>query len=499
MTTGARGNTPEDVSGPTGLSTPDRGRTAMHRTELSRPLALALADGVLRPGDSLFDYGCGRGSDVSRLRDLGVDANGWDPAHWPDNAKTSAAVVNLGYVVNVIEAKHEREAALREAWQLSSRLLVVSARLDWDVNTAQAIPCGDGLITSRGTFQKFFSQDELRDWINATLHVDADVAGPGVFYVFRSPEAREAHLARAVCRVYAPRSLPASALALQNNREVFEPLLRFLSTRGRAPAPGELPEEAAIVERLGSIGRAIRLLGKAIGTASWEEVALARQRELLVYLALGTFRKHPPLKALPADVQADVRAFFGSYSEATKLGRELLFATGRQQEISQECATAPVGKLTPDALYIHVTALHTLPVLLRVYEGCARLLLGDIPQATLVKVRRDKPKVSYLCYPAFDKSGHPPLTEAFVADLRKLRTDHHSYEGRDNPPVLHRKECFVSETYPQRAFFAKLTAAEEAAGLLDDAANIGTQQRWEARLTERGYTVAKHKLCKAKP
>ena len=36
----------------------------------------------------------------------------------------------------------------------------MAARLDWDINEGQAIPCGDGVITARRTFQKFFSQDE---------------------------------------------------------------------------------------------------------------------------------------------------------------------------------------------------------------------------------------------------------------------------------------------------------------------------------------------------
>jgi DNA phosphorothioation-associated putative methyltransferase len=477
-----------------GVDLVDRGRTAMHRTELSRPLSLALSDAVIDSTDTVFDYGCGRGSDISRLRELGFDATGWDPVHAPANPKRPASVVNLGYVVNVIESSTEREAALVDAWQLASRLLVVSARLDWDVNSTQAIPCGDGLITSRGTFQKFFSQDELRDWIQATLQVDADAAAPGVFYVFRTPEARELHLARSVRRFRDSRPSITQTLTLEKNRELFEPLLTFLASRGRPPVGGELPEAPAIIERLGSIARAVRLLGKAVGTQTWEHVAIARQRELLVYVALATFRRRPPLKALPADLQADVRAFFGSYSEATKLGRELLFSTGQQRAISDECGTALVGKLTPDALYVHVTAIKTLPVLLQVYEGCARTLLGDIPQATLVKLRRDKPKVSYLCYPTFESAGHPELAETFVASLRTLRTDHYDYRQRENPPVLHRKECFVSEDHAQRSVFAELTEAELAAGLLDHSADIGTLERWEARLSDRGYAVVGHRL-----
>ena len=363
-----------------------------------------------------------------------------------------------------------------------------------DINEGQAIPCGDGVITARRTFQKFFDQHELRQWIESTLQVEADAAGPGIFYVFRREEARELHLARAVRRVRVPRAEPAPFVTLEQNRELLEPLLKFLTEHGRAPDADELPAVAAVVNRLGSVARAIRLLSKAIEAKPWEGTALARQRDLLVYLALGTFRRRPPLKALPTDVQADIRAFFGTYAEGAKLGRELLYAVGQQQAINEEIAQAKVGKLTPDSLYVHVTAVNDLPVLLRVFEGCARTLLGEIPHATLVKLRRDKPKVSYLCYPTFDTDAHPALAETFVVDLRRQRTNHYDYAGRENPPVLHRKECFVTSDYPLRPVFASLTSAEDAAGLLEDAARIGTRQAWETRLAALNWIVEGHDL-----
>src|SRR5437763_1565272 len=89
----------------------------------------ALAARLPEPEQSFFDFGCGRGGDVRHLRQLAYDANGWDPGHAQDAAKTPAAVVNLGYVVNVIEDPVERAEALRAAWKLTREVLVVSARL----------------------------------------------------------------------------------------------------------------------------------------------------------------------------------------------------------------------------------------------------------------------------------------------------------------------------------------------------------------------------------
>ena len=58
----------------------NRQRTAISRTDYSRPIKVALADGLIRPEVSVLDYGCGRGDDVRHLGLRGVRSRGWDPA-----------------------------------------------------------------------------------------------------------------------------------------------------------------------------------------------------------------------------------------------------------------------------------------------------------------------------------------------------------------------------------------------------------------------------------
>ncbi|MBI3801098.1 MAG: DNA phosphorothioation-associated putative methyltransferase, partial [Deltaproteobacteria bacterium] len=106
-----------------------RHRTAINRTEPSRPIRIALEDGLITQETSVFDYGCGRGDDLRLLQSRGIRCEGWDPAYSPQNGRTPADIVNLGYVVNVIEDPVERATALWSAWALAQKLLVVSARL----------------------------------------------------------------------------------------------------------------------------------------------------------------------------------------------------------------------------------------------------------------------------------------------------------------------------------------------------------------------------------
>jgi len=50
--------------------------------------------------------------------------------------------------------------------------------------------------------------------------------------------------------------------------------------------------------------------------------------------------------------------------------------------------------------------------------------------------------------------------------------------------------------HPLRAKFARLTAAEEAKGLLDEANRIGTRAQWEQALAQKGLTLQGHRLLR---
>ena len=162
----------------------ERHKTALGRTQLSRPIQLALASGLIHEDVALLDYGCGRGDDIRILSGLGHDCVGWDLAHRPDGDLRPSEIVNLGYVVNVIEDPRERMETLRSAWNLASRVLIVAARVDFQAQPENSEELADGVITGRGTFQKFYTQSELRDWIDHTLDVLSVAAGPGIFFVF---------------------------------------------------------------------------------------------------------------------------------------------------------------------------------------------------------------------------------------------------------------------------------------------------------------------------
>lgn len=143
-------------------STISRHRTAISRINLSRPIQLALDLGLIRSEWSIFDYGCGKGDDIRGLKALGINTYGWDPTYLPEGKKQLSDLVNLGYVINVIEDIEERLWVLREAWSLTKKALIVSARLVHELKDKNLKSFGDGFVTAKGTFQKYYKQNELR-------------------------------------------------------------------------------------------------------------------------------------------------------------------------------------------------------------------------------------------------------------------------------------------------------------------------------------------------
>lgn len=156
-----------------------RHRTAINRTGLSRPFQYLARHGLLNDERRVFDYGCGRGGDLELLRGNGIPAAGWDPHFVPDQPLEAADVVNLGFVINVVEDPRERAEALSNAFDLAGTVLAVSAMLGKDSYFDAGRSYEDGVITRRDTFQKYFTQTELKEYIESVLQAEAIAVGPG--------------------------------------------------------------------------------------------------------------------------------------------------------------------------------------------------------------------------------------------------------------------------------------------------------------------------------
>lgn len=473
-----------------------RHKTALRRSAHSTPVRLALSEGLITPETRFLDYGCGQGGDVALLEAAGIACQGWDPKHRPTPPPASADVVNLGFVVNVIESPGERRNALQRAWALTKRLLIVSARMKFETLGQVLAPFADGFLTTRGTFQKFYDHSELRDWISESIGEVPVAAGPGVFLAFRSHQERESFLAsrqrRTAPRLYSRRP----EVVLERHKNAFEDVVAFFGSRGRLPDVVEVERAAALYKDIPGVDALLAAIRDAIGPSPFDSLVSARRQDLLVYLALSRFDGRPPLRKLPRDLQLDLHSLFPSYESACRSADEELMKLRDRKEVEAAFAASTVGKPTGSALYVHTSAVSHLPLLLRIYEGCAKGYIGDVEGATLAKLHRIERKVSYLAYPDFDRVAHPALHSSLVVNLGELKVRYNDYSKSEDPPVLHRKELFVATDYPRRELFARLTRQEERLGLLDDTVRIGSRSHWHARLTALRLKISGHRVMR---
>lgn len=492
-----------------------RHKTAIKRNRLSRPVNILLDAGLLKKETSFFDYGCGHGQDLEILGKNEFDSvAGWDPFYHPENEQTKADVINLGYVLNVIEKPIERQECLRNAFSLCEKVLCVSV-MTLAQKGYKGTAFADGVLSSMGTFQKYFDQGEIKNYVEAVLQKDAIAVAPGIFLVFNCEKTKLSYLEsrykrptflevtrldpvtkkRTTVRVFKPK-----LAELVKESPFFLDVTDFVLWHGRLPSIEESEAYQKLVEEYKSKRAIENIILDNIDTDAMEEIRRRRKSELLIFLALRRFDKggFPKRTNLPISTSNDIKAFFSNYKECLQQAEALLFSLGNDTLMRKAHSNIEVGKVLPDAVYVHPSYVNTLPPLVQVKIGVAKALLGDIEECNLIKINKMKEKVSFMVYEDFEKVAHPALLCVYVVDLPKMQTKLWDFEGRENPPILHRKDTFVGEDFPGYKKFKALTVKQEKAGLLGHN-HIGTKVKWEGFLKNEGFEVKGHQLKKLTP
>jgi DNA phosphorothioation-associated putative methyltransferase len=167
---------------------------------------------------------------------------------------------------------------------------VVAAQVLINDQQENPIAYGDGIITSRNTFQKYYEQEELKNYIDQVLNVDAIPVGLGIYFVFR--DEREAENFR-VSQFHRQLSTPPIRLIdkrFEDSQELLAALMNFSLDRGRLPIKDEFPEESAIKAEFRTFQRAFQVILQVTEKTEWDAIAEKRRQDLAVpYLALSNF------------------------------------------------------------------------------------------------------------------------------------------------------------------------------------------------------------------
>jgi DNA phosphorothioation-associated putative methyltransferase len=472
---------------PPGSPLIQRHRTAIARSKLSAPMQVLAKWGLLQDA-TVLDYGCGRGDDVRALVHAGIPAVGWDPHYAPEAPRQPADIVNLGFVLNVIEDPSARRLALEEAYSLAGRLLSVAVMLEGK-GTGRAH--GDGVVTKRATFQKYFSQAELIRYVADLLGREPISVAPGVLFVFRDDEREQTFLARkqrssALNRDALDLAFPSEprsvATLKERRRKVAEPKpsdyeanRNLLDTwwatcldLGRVPEPDEFEKHASLVEAFHSVKRAFAALPYPDRDTRLTETAERRRDDVTVYLALNLFERRRSMTTLPIPVQRDIKAFLGSHKAAMDHARKALFAVGSSERIVEsieQSAKDGLGVKATDGDYtFHVDNLTRQPPPIRIMIGCAERLEQMPTDVDLIKIHPAEGRVSFLMFDDFAGKPLPRLTKRLSVDLRKLRVHETASEPPEDCRLLFGKSHFVRSDFPRYDTQARFDNRIKAAG-----------------------------------
>lgn len=457
--------------------------TALSRTNLSAPMQSLARYGFLNGANTLFDYGCGKGDDLRNLQDNSISANGWDPYYSPESEKLQADLVNLGFVINVIENFQERETALKTAYSLTKKLLVVSAML-LNQNAYNGEKLNDGVRTQRNTFQKYYSQPELKEFLEDTLSNSAIAVAPGIFFVFKDANAEQDFLlnrqrrrgnALRVTSHYSKIPKLTKSDRLFEKYKQHEILLESLWLQclefGRVPEKSECVSLVEIMATFGTVAKAVQFLAQIKDFQLLEMTRQNRIDDLLTYFALQVFAKRQPYRHLNNGLQRDIKAFFGDYSNAQRAAQEALFSIANIELITTACensAQEGTGYLDAEnALYVHSELIETLPPILRIYVGCGAMLYGDMLQTDLIKIHSQSGKVTLLKYDNFENSPLPKLLERVKINLRAQDFQLFQYNEEFPANYLYLKSRYINEEFPNYAEQLAFDEQLEALNLFD--------------------------------
>ena len=443
-----------------------RHKTAITRRDLSKPIKTLLNYGLLSKSKPILDYGCGLGGDVEGLNELGYDIHGWDPYFASDTERHKSPVVNIGFVLNVIEDPAERVEVLQDAWSYAEDLLVVTTLVAGGERYESVQILGDGFLTKTGTFQKYFEQSELQSLIEHSLDAEAVPANLGVFLVFRKKADRQRFLFSRTKRAIdwegisqrlgllrAVQSVRKWEVIIEQNRELLEAFWECMAELGRLPKANEFDRLDQIRKACGSLPAALRLFVERFGQETLEAVRQKRKEDLMVALAIYQFRKKTLFKSLSPDIQNDIKGFFGSYTAANEACKELLFAAGDPGELDLAIEELDYGWVDQREGHftIHRSLLEQLPVILRVYIECGCLLYGNPYEADLIKIHIRSKKLTLIHYDDFEGKHLPELKLRIKINLRNLFVNVFDYQYEEQTQILFFRDRFVGNEYPALA------------------------------------------------
>ncbi|MEI6414681.1 MAG: DNA phosphorothioation-associated putative methyltransferase, partial [Pseudomonadota bacterium] len=396
---------------------------------------------------------------------------------------------------------------------------VVSAMLA-NPEALRGKPYGDGVLTTRNTFQKYFTQGELQVYLAEGLNEEPVPVGPGVFFVFKDKDAEQRFMlgrqvnrrnllrltqpARPVTRLEKPARRDKAQEKYDQHRDRLDALWNLCLTLGREADRSDVANADEIVAAFGSIPAALRFIKSRRPDADTllEQARRLRIDDLRVYFAQWQFDRRKPYRHLENRLQRDVKAFFGDYPAALQAGRELLFTAGQPEAIAVACREAAergVGWLEAgESLQLPTELIVQLPAILRTYIGCGLRLYGDAGSADLIKVHIRSGKLTLMRFDDFVGSPLPRMIQRVKINLRVQGLEIFDYGAAFAPPYLYQKSRFINEEFPNYAEQIAFDEALDSLNLFDLGGYGPKPDVFDAGLARARWAIDQFRLIRSR-
>ena len=472
-----------------------RHRTALKRKKLSSCMGALVDSSLVTNKSKIFDYGCGRGDDVSILAQNNFEnVSGWDPYFAKDNViPKKSEFVSLSFVLNVIEDADERHSVLTKAFKIASKALVFSVMLEHQNTLQFAYPFNDGYLTSINTFQKYYSAPEIEAVVKEQLSETPIKLGPGIYIVFKDKSLEQEYFFKRQLGLLVETKTAVKDDAGDKFAEALvAKMVKTILSFGRVPKFTELKSkfQEEVSEARVSYNRLSRLALSQISISDLKHVREAFVDEILIFLAINKLGGGVKYGELPAKLQVDVKAHFGSLKRANEEAERLLFSLSDKDNLLSagvDAERAGLGHLIGAKLRCRGSKCDKLPKSLRLFYKIGERLHRSVSSTDIVQLHLETNKMTYMIVDQFEGSALPRLLSREIVNFSNQRVDEIFHVDKKRVNVIYQKSKLMDATEPM--YDEQCKFEEEFLGacpdLFDDA---------EPRFDEFARCVMKHEI-----
>jgi len=435
----------------------DRSKTAISRSNFSTPVQHLLERMLLTKNRSFFDYGCGKGDDVAGLIELGFNASGWDPAFKPNTTIDRAEIINLGFVLNVIENPSERISVLKKAWELADGALMISVISKYDMPGTSLNRLNDGYVSNAGSFQKYYEPGELKNYVDEILDIESLPVTPFQVLCFKNEDYEQSYLATSsssfrtssisIAPIHPLRKSRISKCIedfIASDQDAWEEIIGIFQEYGISP-PVSYFSSQEILQTCGvTSDDLLHSILEMYGEHQSYQTVQKAKNSLLVQLALAFFRGKPKSKHYSVLSREAIKAHFGSFSNALEKSRSILFSIGDPKIISDLCDLSNIGIEDEQALYVHRSCIPHLHPILQTYIQVGQLFYCDLSAGDIFKIHKMSGKLTLLIYDDYEELDEPILNRRIKIDYPKRRISFYDHRS-ENQRLIDKKAYEVND------------------------------------------------------